>query len=246
MKNKIFIIIQARMTSTRLPKKVMLPLCGKTVLEVLFDRLHEYKNNIIIATTDDGSEKEIVNLCKKLKIKYYQGDTQNVLQRYYKSARKYDAQGKDIIVRITSDCPLIDSSLLQKVIDMYESGNYDYISNRINRTIPVGLDVEIFNFHILETMYKNASNDYEKEHVTPYIYLTKKDSYKIGSCEEEEDNSKYRLTLDEEDDYIAIKEVYKQFEDSVDFSYQELIDMLKANPYIYNLNHHVTQKEVIS
>jgi len=242
--SNLFIIIQARMTSRRLPKKVMLPLCGKTVLEILIDRLQDYKDNIIIATTDDGSEDEIVNLCQKLNIKYYQGSTQNVLKRYYESAKKYKAKEKSIIVRITSDCPLIDKTLLKKILNMYEYGNYDYISNRIKRTIPVGLDIEVFNFHILKTMYLNASNDYEKEHVTPYVYLTKKEMYRIGSCEESEDNSKYRLTLDEADDYLAIKEVYKQFGNRVDFSYQELISMLRENPQIYSLNHHVKQKKL--
>jgi len=244
MNTNLHIIIQARMTSNRLPKKVMLPLCGKTVLEILIDRLHTYKKNIIIATTNDGSEQEIVDLCTRLHIKYHKGSTQNVLERYYESAKKYHAQEKDIIVRITSDCPLIDSSLLDKAIKMYKENNYDYLSNRINRTIPVGLDVEIFNFHILETMYKNASNDYEKEHVTPYVYITQKDKYKIGSCEESNDNSRYRLTLDEADDYIAIKEIYKQFDNRVDFNYPELINMLEKNPYIYELNRHVMQNKL--
>ncbi len=246
MQNNLFIIIQARMTSERLPKKVMLPLCNKTVLEILLDRLDNYKNNIIIATTDDGTEKEILDLCKNLDIKYYQGSTHNVLQRYYKSAEKYGANKKDIIIRITSDCPLIDSSLVKKALDMYINGDYDYVSNRLNRTIPVGLDVEVFNFALLEEVYKMANLKYEKEHVTPYIYITKKDKYKIGSCEEKNDNSQYRLTLDEYDDYLAIKEIYEKFNNRVDFSYDELITLLEKNPYIYELNHHVAQKQVIN
>lgn len=244
MQNNLFIIIQARMTSTRLPKKVLLPLCGKTVLEIVIERLHTYRDNIIIATTDDGSEKPIVALCQELNIKYYQGSTQNVLERYYRSAKKYNAQESDIIVRITSDCPLIDSNIMQKTVQMYINGEYDYVSNRLNRTVPVGLDVEVFNFKLLQIAYENAQLSYEREHVTPYIYLTKKDYYKLGSYEEKEDNSKYRLTLDEADDYLAIQEIYKLFDCKTDFDYAELIKILKQNIYIYELNCHVEQKKV--
>lgn len=243
MKNRnLFIIIQARMTSTRLPKKVMLPLCKKSVLEIVMDRLGKYKKNIIIATTDDSSSEPISDLCENLDIKYFKGSTNNVLERYYLSAKKYDAKDEDIIVRITSDCPLIDQSLMEKAIDMFVQGNYDYVSNRINRTIPIGLDVEVFSFAVLKESYNNANEDFEKEHVTPYIYLSNKDKYKIGSCEEQDDNSKYRLTLDEDSDYKAIKEVYSKFGNKIEFSYEELISMLKDNEYIYEINNHVYQK----
>jgi len=242
MKNNLFIIIQARMTSTRLPKKVMLPLCNKTVLEVVIDRLEKYKNNIIIATTNDGTEEPIINLCKKINVKYSQGSVNNVLERYYQSAKEYGATQNDLIVRITSDCPLIDITMMEKVIEMYKKGNYDYISNRINRTIPVGLDVEILNFELLEQTYLHAKEDFEKEHVTPYIYLSHNKNYNIGSCEEIEDNSQYRLTLDEDKDYEAIKEIYKKFNNSLDFNYNDLISMLRENDYISKINESVKQK----
>ncbi|WP_404319153.1 cytidylyltransferase domain-containing protein [Malaciobacter canalis] len=244
MKNNLFIIIQARMTSTRLPKKVLLPLCGKTVLEVVIERLNKYKDNIIIATTDDGSENPILELCKKIDVKVSKGSVNNVLSRYYHSAKEFAATKKDIIVRITSDCPLIDCTMMEKVIDMYINGDYDYVSNRINRTVPVGLDVEVFSFELLEYMYINAKEDFEKEHVTPYIYLSHKDSYKIGSFEENKDNSTYRLTLDEQKDYEAIQEVYKKFNNQTDFSYKDLITMLEKNSYISKINESVKQKQV--
>lgn len=230
------------MTSTRLPKKVMLPLCNKTVLEVVIDRLEKYKNNIIIATTNDGTEEPIINLCKKINVKYSQGSVNNVLERYYQSAKEYGATQNDLIVRITSDCPLIDITMMEKVIEMYKKGNYDYISNRINRTIPVGLDVEILNFELLEQTYLHAKEDFEKEHVTPYIYLSHNKNYNIGSCEEIEDNSQYRLTLDEDKDYEAIKEIYKKFNNNLDFNYNDLISMLRENDYISKINESVKQK----
>lgn len=232
------------MTSTRLPKKVMLPLCGKTVLEVVIDRLKQYKDNVIIATTSDGTEVPIVDLCKSNNIRYYQGSTANVLERYYLSAKNFNAKETDIIVRITSDCPLIDVGLLDKCIDMYRSGQYDYVSNRLNRTVPVGLDVEVFSFKLLEYMHKNAKEEFEREHVTPYIYLTEKESYSLGSCEEVIDNSQYRLTLDESSDYELIKEVYKRFNNTIDFNYDELIELLDRNPYIKEINCSVSQKQI--
>ena len=243
---KLFIIIQARMTSTRLPKKVLLPLCEATVLEVMLKRLERWKDNIIIATTDDGSETPIVDLCRKIEIRYFKGSRDNVLSRYYNTAVKHGAKNNDTIVRLTSDCPLIDPEILKKTLDLYLDGDYDYVSNRINKTFPVGLDVEIFNFNALEESYINARLEYEKEHVTPYMYLTQKEKFKIGSYEDRNDYSKYRLTLDEEDDYLAIKEVYKKLNNRTDFSYDELINILESNPYIYQINNHVSQKKVIN
>lgn len=239
--SNLYIIIQARMTSTRLPGKVLLPLLDKTVLEVIIDRLYEFKENIIIATTDDGTEKPIVNLCKKINLKYFKGSVNNVLDRYYRSAKYYGVNKKDIIVRITSDCPLIDLNIMRNVIELYYEGDYDYVSNRINRTIPIGLDVEVFNFEILEDTFNNASSDFEKEHVTPYIYNRKDKKFKIGAYQDKVDNSKYRLTLDEEDDYIAIKEIYTKFQNT-SFSYEELIEILEKNSYIYEINKNVIQK----
>lgn len=242
--SKLFIIIQARMTSTRLPKKVLLPLCGKTVLEVMFDRLKRWKENIIIATTNDGSEEPIADLCVKLGIKYYRGSTNDVLSRYYKSAVQYGATDNDIIVRLTSDCPLIDPDIVQNTIQLYKNGKFDYVSNRIHRKVPVGLDVEVFSFTTLEQAYLNASETFEIEHVTPYIYMTKKDHYSIGSYEPEVDGSRYRLTLDEEDDYLAIKEIYNKLNCNTDFSYQTLMDTMEKNPSLYEINAHIEQKKV--
>jgi len=240
--NNLYIIIQARMTSTRLPGKVLLPLCGKTVLEVVIARLDKYKKNIIIATTNDGSELPITEICDRENIKYYLGSTKNVLERYYLAAQKFNAHDEDIIIRVTSDCPLIDVDLLDNCIKMYNSKKYDYVSNRLKRTVPVGLDVEVFSFKLLKFMHENAEEDFEKEHVTPYIYLSNNNNYKLGSCVEYADNSEYRLTLDEYDDYKAIKEVYKKFDNKIDFSYKELINLLKNNQYIFDINSTVCQK----
>ncbi len=237
---KLFIIIQARMTSTRLPKKVLLPLCGRTVLEVMLDRLSSYTDSIIIATTNDGSEKPIVELCKKLDIKYYRGDTNDVLSRYYEAAVEFGAKDGDVIVRLTGDCPLIDENVLSRMIEFYHNNSFEYVSNCIKCTFPRGLDVEIFSFELLRKADENITTLSEKEHVTPYI----KSHTRVGSFVNNYDNSKYRLTLDEEDDYLAIQEVYKKLDCRVDFSYEELIYVLEKNPHIYEINAHIEQKKV--
>ncbi len=237
---KIFIIIQARMTSTRLPKKVLLPLCGKNVLEIMLDRLDVYRDNIIIATTNDGSEKPIVDICNKLDIKYYQGEKENVLNRYFQTAVEFGLQDSDIIVRLTSDCPLIDVNILSKTIALYCNGNFDYVTSCPD-SFPRGLDVEVFDFNSLKNANKNAKTTYEKEHVTPYIISN---STRIGTYKVAEKNGKYRLTLDEISDYEMIRSVYKEFGCRLDFSYDDLIELLDNNPYLHEINKHVEQKKV--
>ena len=236
---KTFIIIQARMTSTRLPAKVVLPLCEKTVLEVMMERLEPFKDNIIIATTNDGTQQPIVEICQKLHLKYYEGDTQNVLSRYYEAALKFGAKEDDILVRCTSDCPLIDKDIVQKTIDFFIASKADYTHNS---GFPVGMSAEVFRFSLLQEAYEKAQSDYEKEHVTPYMYVSQKDKLKITTFKNEQNDSNYRITLDEIDDYKAIQEIYKLFGCRTTFSYQELIQKLHQNPYIYAINAHVKQK----
>jgi len=241
--NSLHIIIQARMTSTRLAGKVMLPLCHKTVLEIMLERLSGFTNQIILATTDDGSETPIVNLCKTLGMRYYRGDTQNVLSRYYHAAIQHGAKLGDTVVRLTSDCPLIDQNLLSDMLTAFDDNQYDYLSNTVERTYPRGLDIEVFTFDALYKAFGNAITEFEKEHVTTYIHTTHKDDFLIGYYRDNDDNSKYRLTLDEKDDYMAIKELYRHLHCKTDYSYDKLIETLMANPYIYELNAHVEQKK---
>ncbi len=227
------------MTSTRLPGKVLLPLCGKTVLEVMLERLAPFKDSIVIATTNDGTQKPIVELCQKLHLKYYEGDTQNVLSRYYEAALKFGAKEDTIIVRCTSDCPLIDKEIVQNTIDFFIASEADYTHNS---GFPIGISVEVFRFSLLQEAYKNAHSEYEKEHVTPYMYISGKDKFKITTFKSEKDESNYRITLDEIDDYKAIQEIYKLFDDKTNFSYQELVQKLHENPYVHAINAHVKQK----
>ena len=240
----LYIIIQARMTSTRLPGKIMLPLCDKPVLQVMLERLSYFKDNIIIATTNDGTEKPIVELCHSLSIRCFQGDTDNVLDRYYQAATFSGAGDSDIIVRQTSDCPLIDPEITRKTIDYYTSHNFDYVSTGTGAGFPRGMDTEIFSYALLKEAWNRATESYEKEHVTPYFYRTIRDRLSFGQYKNVTDHSRYRLTLDEESDYRAVMELYKKLHCRTDFSYDEMIAVLEQYPYIYDLNAAVEQKKI--
>ncbi len=240
----LFIIIQARMTSSRLPGKVMLPLCGKPVLQVMLERLERFKDNIIIATTDDGTEQPIVALCQQLQIKFFQGDTDNVLQRYYRAAQKYHASDDDVIVRLTSDCPLIDPLITSATIDYYLEHHLDYASAGMTSGFPRGMDTEVFSFALLSEAYHHAVHAYEREHVTPYMHTNCADKLSFGQFKNSHEHSQYRLTLDEQADYQAITQLYNKLGCRTDFHYDEMIAILQDNPYIYQLNAFVEQKKI--
>jgi len=231
------------MTSTRLPKKVMLPLCDSTVLETMIKRMKKFQKNIIIATTDDGSEEPIVTLCKKLNIRFFQGSADNVLQRYYLAAKTFGAIESDTIVRCTSDCPLIQEEIIDDTINYFKNEGLDYASTGAHSGFPRGMDTEVFTFSLLTRAYLNATTPYEKEHVTPYLHSTIASELKIDYLKNSTDDSQYRLTLDENDDYTLIKEVYKGLKCETDFSYADLIKFLVLNPKVARINQHIQQKK---
>ncbi|MCF6440365.1 glycosyltransferase family protein [Pseudoalteromonas luteoviolacea] len=236
------IIIQARMTSTRLPGKVLLPLCNSTVLQVMLDRLAEFKEHIIIATTNDGSEAPIVELCKEQKIKYYQGSTEDVLSRYYEAATQYGAIDDTTIVRLTSDCPLIDPHLTKQVIDEHQRSQFDVVNLGPHSGYPRGLDCTAFSYQLLKKTHQLATSKADREHVT--LGMAKFSSIATYSFAEGESLEHWRLTLDEPDDYTAIKAIYAHFGNNLDFSYPELKKQLKEKPTLTDINKHVNQKSV--
>ena len=238
----LMVIIQARMTSTRLPGKVLMPLCSASVLEVMIDRLHPLKEHIIVATTNDGSERPILELCEKLNIKSYQGDTEDVLSRYFEAAKTFGADDNTSIVRLTSDCPLIDVQLCQKVIEKHQTGDFDMVNLGPHSGYPRGLDCCAFSFSLLEKTHRLASHRADREHVT--LGMAKFSDISIYTFSAQQDLSHYRLTLDEPDDYTAIKAIYRTFSDDLRFNYDELIKKLKQNPELVDINKHVEQKSV--
>jgi len=231
------------MTSTRLPGKVMKEVLGKPLLEYQFERLQRVKeaDELIIATTNNDSDQPIVELCKRLGIAYYCGSEEDVLSRYYEAATQL---GADVIVRVTSDCPLIDPSIVDRVIKLYKDkrDNYDYVSNTLTRSYPRGMDTEVFSYKVLEEAFINAKEKPEREHVTPYI-CWQPERYRLGNVSHHEDQSRHRWTVDQIEDFLLIENIIKAlYPDKPHFNMTDVLDILKENPEWLKLNAEVEQK----
>ncbi len=238
-KLRIVAIVQARMGSSRLPGKVLKKIGGKSVIEILLSRLSQSKllTSIIVATS---LKKENDLLCKellRLGYPFYRGSENDVLKRYYYAALKEKA---DVIVRITGDCPLIDAQLVDSTINLFLKKNVDYVSNSNPPTFPDGMDVEVFSKYGLFLAHKEATQPYQREHVTPFLRSTK---FKTLNLKSERDYSNFRLTLDELDDLKLIQAVFKNFSSDIYFGYEKVIDYLRANPQIKNINKDILRNE---
>ena len=244
---KVVCLVQARVGSTRLPGKILKEICGKTILYHEIDRLKKCKeiDEIVIATTDKEDDDKIVNEAKKLSVKYFRGSENDVLSRFYYSAKENNA---DIIVRVTSDCPCIDFEILDKMLiyfkEKYKEKQVDYLSNTIKRTYPRGYDIEIFTFSALEKSYINAKKEYEREHVTPYIYDKTNNFLKL-SFENKDDYSEYRVTLDTIEDFIVIKNIFENlYYKNPYFKLNDVVQYLNDNLHIVDINKHIEQKKL--
>ncbi|MEC0234311.1 glycosyltransferase family protein [Paenibacillus kribbensis] len=238
----IVAIIQARMGSTRLPGKVSLDLLGLTVLERVVKRIKKVKqiNKIVVATTDLTSDETIVKLAHKADVEVYRGSESDVLKRYYEAAVTHHA---DVIIRITSDCPVIDPVIIDELIANYITGSYDYVSNTIERSYPRGLDAEVFSFASLEKAHLEAKNMEQREHVTPYIYQNP-DQFSLLSVTCAKDYSNYRWTLDTTEDWELIQQIYTYFKDRDSFDWQDVLELMEIRPEIALINSHVEQKKL--
>lgn len=242
---KVVCIVQARVGSTRLPGKVLKKICGKTVLEHDINRLKQAKNidEIVIATTTKKDDDAIVDEAKRLNVKYFRGSEQDVLSRYYYAAKENKA---NIVIRVTSDCPCLDYIILDDMVEKFSNNlsQYDYFSNTILRTFPRGYDIEIFSFEVLEEAFINAKLNYEREHVTPYLY-NKINNYKIGHYKYKNDYSKYRVTLDTVEDFKVINNIYKElYNCETYFLLEDVIKFLEDNPNIARINDDIEQKKL--
>lgn len=238
---KIVCIIQARMGSTRLPRKVMKKIKEETVLYHVVERAKQSEliDQIVVATTTNRQDDVLVEESKRLKVSSYRGSEEDVLSRYYHAAKKYNA---DRIVRVTSDCPFIDPVIVDQVISKHLETNADYTSNCIERTYPRGVDTEVFNFDVLEEAYKNATQKYEKEHVTPYI-LEHPDKFKLINIEAKGKLRRpdIRITLDTIEDFELISRIILHFS-SINFTTEDIIDFINQNPKLIDINKQVKQK----
>ena len=242
---KTGIIIQARMGSTRLPGKIMKPLIDKPVLRHVIERVKQVKeaDEIIIATTtnkeDDIIEKEALDN----NVKVYRGSEDDVLSRYFEAAHHYSL---DVIVRITSDCPLIDPLIINDMLNVYDQLAHDVMTNagidESQRTFPRGLDTEIFSFSVLKDAQAYAEKIYQREHVTPYLYENTNNIYYYKNSV---DWSGYRITLDTKEDFDLIQGIFKQlYEGKHNFFLKDIINVLNEDKALASLNKHVKQKKL--
>jgi spore coat polysaccharide biosynthesis protein SpsF len=238
VKVTIVAILQARMTSERLPGKVLMEILGKPVLWHVVARLRGSKliEKSVVATTTNDEDVSIIKLCNAMGICAYAGSEEDVLDRYYKAAKQYSAK---VIVRITADCPLIDSNIVDRVIQYYleNKDKFDYVSNNHPATFPDGMDTEVFSFEALEKAWKKARKQYQREHVTPYIWDQPK-MFRIGNVENAEDLSlTERWTLDYKEDFEFISAIYVNlYKEGETFSMQDVLNLLKKKPELREIN----------
>ncbi len=243
---KTVAIVQARMGSTRLPGKILKPLCDKSVLEHLISRIDRCKevDLTVIATTVAPHDTIVAETASDAGAAVFRGSEDNVLERYFQAACEYNA---DTVIRITSDCPLYDPNLLCEMLNRYKQLQLDncapdYFANNINRTYPAGLDTEIFPINILERAIEMSSRDYEFEHVTPYIRENPALFTKLEH-RNSTDLSHLRWTLDTADDFRMIETVYDTlYPENPEFTTDDILKLLKERPDITKINAHVKQK----
>ena len=227
-------IIQARVGSTRFPEKILKNISkDKTVLEFLLNQLKFCKviNKIIIATTDLDEDKIIVNFCKDNNIEYFTGDSSNVLKRYFECAKNFHSEN---ILRITSDCPLIDPNLIDRGIEIFSSGKYDYVTNSLEPSFPHGLDFQIFSFKTLEDVYTNALLESEKEHVIPFI-INNKEKFRIFNIKNDKNFYNFRVTLDWIEDLELMQKIVSKIQ-TRPILMNDIINLLNENPELTKIN----------
>jgi len=242
---KTIIIVQARMTSTRLPGKVLLKILDKSLVEYQIERLRRVRlaDKLVVATTVNDSDLPIVQECSRLGIDYFRGSEDDLLSRYYLAACQYEAAD---VVRITSDCPLIDPEVINKVIGFYQDNrpHYDYVSNVLTRTYPRGMDTEVFSFKILEEACMAANSPAEREHVTPFIYQNPQ-RFSLANVANDIDLSQHRWTVDTVEDFQLIKNIVEEvYPVNPLFSMNDVIRVLDQHPGWSEINRLIEQKKL--
>jgi spore coat polysaccharide biosynthesis protein SpsF len=246
MAQNVVAIIQARMGSTRLPGKVMKDILGKPMLWYVVERTKKAitLNEVVVATTIDPSDDPIVNFCKLQGYCSSRGSVQDVLDRYYQAAI---ANHADVIVRITSDCPLVDPALIDMTVKALLENKVDFAADRLpppfTRTFPIGLDVEVCTFAALEKAWQEATDLHEREHVMPYLY-DKEGRFNVWQVNNPVDYGKLRWTVDTPSDLELVRKVFAHFSGRIDFSWLDVLDLSKKSPEMFKTNEGVVQKTI--
>jgi len=233
-------IVQARMGSTRFPKKVMQPISGVPMIGILLERLSKAQHiqEIVVATSDDPRNDPLCEYVRSLGYRAFRGSEQDVLDRYYVAARESAAE---TVIRITGDCPLIDPAVVDAIIAKFAGSELDYMSNVSPPTFPDGLDTEIFTFSALERAWRSASAPRAREHVTPFI--RESGGFACANFANGTDASNERWTVDEPEDLELIRAIFHHFEPRHDFGWAEVMALRNQHPELFNVNRHLIRNE---
>jgi glutamate-1-semialdehyde 2,1-aminomutase len=237
---KVVAIVQARMGSTRLPNKVMKPIGGVPMIELLLTRLSRAKeiDQIIVATSLDTENQSLAEHVERLGYLCFRGSENDVLQRYIDAAH---ASKADIVVRVTGDCPLIDPALVDEVISSFSLQQVDYLTNALSPTYPDGLDTEVFTLAALERAALESRDSFDREHVTPY--LRRSGFFKTAGITNVEDLSSLRWTVDEPADFEVISNVFAHFAPDIHFSWRQVLQLQHNHPELFTANQTIIRNQ---
>ncbi len=237
-------IIQARVGSTRLPGKVLLDVCGKTVLGRVVERVSRMTRvrELVVATSSLEDDEAIAAECRRLGVPCFRGSEDDVLDRFRGAAQTL---GAEQCVRITADCPLIDPGVSDDIIDQFDRADppVDYASNKIPQSFPRGLDTEVFTREALERTARWAKKPYHRTHVTAYMYQTP-DLFTLLSVVSEVDRAGWRWTIDTPEDLAFVRGIYEQMDGKPDFTWLDVVKLIEDNPSLADVNRHVAQKGI--
>lgn len=243
---KTVLIIQARMQSSRLPGKVLLPLGEKPMLEWVISRAERSRmiDSCIVATTTDPADDPIESWCGNNQVPVYRGSHYDVLDRYYHAALQEHA---DVIIRVTADCPLIDPDLIDELLVFYRKEDADFAANRLpppwHRTYPIGLDAEIVSMEMLAKAWREAEEKYEREHVMPWFYDTP-GRCRVAILDHPEDYGMHRWTVDTPEDYAMMQALFAKLPDPLTVSWLDVLETIQKNPELEMINASSKAKDV--
>ena len=237
MKDKTVTVIQARRGSSRLPDKVTMDLAGATVLERMVERVLAAKlsGTVVVATTTDSQDDLIEEICLRRNFEIFRGHPTDLLDRHFKVAEKYQA---DFVVKIPSDCPLIDPKIIDQVIKVFlQTGDLDFCSNLHPATHPDGNDVEIMTFAAIKKAHLNAKKNFEREHTTPYIWENAEQFSIFNVTYEKDFSMSHRWVLDYPEDYEFISTVYNRlYAQNPEFDIDDILALLEKEPELSAIN----------
>jgi glutamate-1-semialdehyde 2,1-aminomutase len=237
---KVVALVQARMGSTRLPGKVLKSIVNKPMIELLLTRLSQSceLDEIIVATSEDRQNDELQSFVESLGYRCTRGSEKNVLSRFYESAKFV---GADVVVRITGDCPLVDSTLVDECIKSYKNSNVDYFSNVDPATYPDGLDIEVMSFESIERANNETDSKFDREHVT--LYIRNSDNFSTSSMQYTEDLSSQRWSVDEPEDLVVVTNVFDHFSPDILFDWKRVLELRKLQPAMFAENQQIKNNE---